>query len=144
MNMARGFDYRTTLGVCWSKEENDYKVYYPQRPDGWYIQGIFQSEFFQGFLLGLEEAGYDLTTFRLSIRREELGEPKRSHRFDYSTTLGVCWSKQMKDWRIFYPSKSDGWILHDFIKGLSLECLMEDMVERGYEPKSFKLSIKKK
>ena len=144
MKMARGFDFRTTLGICWSKEEKDYKVYYPRRPDGWYIQGIFQSEFFQSFLKELDDAGYDLTTFRFSARREELGEPKRSYSFDYSTTLGVCWSKQMKDWRLFYPSKSDGWILHDFVRGLSLECLMEDLVERGYEPKSFKMSIKKK
>lgn len=143
MKMARGFDYTTTLGVCWSKEENDWKIYFPRKPDGWYIYSIISDKFFENFLKELEEAGYDLKTLRFSIRKKELGKPKRSNSFDYSTTLGVSWSKQMKDWRIFYPSKSDGWILHDFIKGLSLECLMEDLVERGYEPETFKLWVKK-
>lgn len=67
--MARGFDYETTLGTCWSKMENDWKIYYPQKSDGWEMHDFLRSDTFKNFVSELEKRGYDTKTLRISVKK---------------------------------------------------------------------------
>lgn len=67
--MARGFDYETTLGTCWSKSENSWKIYYPSKPDGWLMYEHLSSEPFKELLQELERRGYDTKTLRISVKK---------------------------------------------------------------------------
>jgi hypothetical protein len=68
--MVRGFDYETTLGACWSKMENDFKIYYPRKTDGWFMYDFMRNETFKEFVAELENRGYDTKTLRISIKRK--------------------------------------------------------------------------
>jgi hypothetical protein len=68
--MARGFDYETTLGACWSKMENDFKIYYPRKSDGWLMHNLMTEQVFKEFISELEDRGYDTKTLRISVKRK--------------------------------------------------------------------------
>ena len=67
--MARGFDCETTLGACWSKTENDWKIYYPRKSDGWEMHDLLASSTFKNFVYELEKRGYDTKTLRISVKK---------------------------------------------------------------------------
>lgn len=70
--MTRGFNPKTTLGVCWSKRENDWMIYYPCREDGWLIyDDLLKSDIFQNLVKELEKRGYDIQTLRFSIKKKQ-------------------------------------------------------------------------
>lgn len=64
--------------------------------------------------------------------------------FDYTTTLGFCWSKMERCWNYYYPRKVDGYVLHDFIKTDEFQSLLKELDERGYDTETLRFSIKKK
>lgn len=69
--MVRGFDQETTLGVCWSKKENDWMIYYPEKPDGWMMNDFIKSDVFQNFIGELNKRGYDTDSLRFSVKKEQ-------------------------------------------------------------------------
>lgn len=64
--------------------------------------------------------------------------------FNYTTTLGVCYSKMEKDYKIYHPSKSDGWLMYDFMKSQTVKDLLDELEKRGYDTQTLRISIKKK
>jgi len=68
--MARGFDYRTTLGACWSVRDNTWRMYYPDKTDGWAMHDLLRSSAFKEFLEDLEERGFDTETLRISVKKK--------------------------------------------------------------------------
>lgn len=68
--MPRGFDYETTLGTCWSKQDNNWRLYYPDRESGWELHDLLRSDTFKQFLEELEEQGFDTKTLRLSVKKK--------------------------------------------------------------------------
>lgn len=71
IEIARGFDYTTTLGVCWSKRENDFNIYYPRKVDGWVMHDILRSDAFKEFKEEVKNRGYDLETIRFSVKLKD-------------------------------------------------------------------------
>lgn len=72
-------------------------------------------------------------------------------------TLSIRWGKRERDMLIDYPSKPDGWLVHDVFFGdrcrLSMEgpfnvvwdpSLVKQLEERGYDLTTLKFSIKRK
>lgn len=70
--MSKGFDHTTTLGVCWSKRENDWMIYYPRKSDGWVMHDFIRSSTFKEFVIELDKRGYDTQSLRLSIKKKEM------------------------------------------------------------------------
>lgn len=65
--------------------------------------------------------------------------------FDETTTLGVRWSKQEKDWVTTYPRKEDGFMLHDdLLRTDTFRGLLKELKERGYDTETLRFSVKKK
>lgn len=65
--------------------------------------------------------------------------------FDETTTLGVRWSKQEKDWMTTYPRKEDGFMLHgDLLRTDTFRGLLKELKERGYDTETLRFSVKKK
>lgn len=63
------------LRAKWSKREGDVMIYYPDKRDGAMLSSLLSaptSIFPIGFLRGLEERGYDLTTLKFEITKKEL------------------------------------------------------------------------
>ena len=69
--MAGGFDESTTLGVNWSKRENNWMITYPRKEDGWLMHGALRSDEFVGFVNELKERGYDTNTLRISVKKNQ-------------------------------------------------------------------------
>jgi len=67
--MTRGFDCETTLGACWSKIEDDWKIYYPSKLDGWEMHDLLRSKIFNEFVKEIEKKGYDAKTLRISVKK---------------------------------------------------------------------------
>lgn len=67
--MGRGFNYETTLGACWSKRDNNWHLYYPDKTDGWELHDFLRSDTFKEFVKELEQRGYDTKTLRLSVKK---------------------------------------------------------------------------
>ncbi|AME04856.1 hypothetical protein AUL54_00220 [Bacillus sp. SDLI1] len=67
--MSRGFNYVTTLGACWSKKDNDWRIYYPRKQDGWELHDFLKTEAFNNFIQDLKQRGYDTKTLRLSVKK---------------------------------------------------------------------------
>lgn len=144
--MARGFDFDKTLGVCWSIEENDWKIYYPKKASGWYVYGLLTSDSFKALIQELRKAGYDEKSFRASIKLKNEEGKYSSNKVDKETALGVYWSKRKKEWIYTAPKGDvDGLeILEKYITPKVLSEIMKEMMERKYVPETFCLSIRKK
>ncbi|WP_442637887.1 hypothetical protein [Rossellomorea marisflavi] len=67
--MPRGFDKERTLGTCWSKQDKNWRLYYPFMESGWTLDELLKSETFREFIEEIEELGFDSTTLRLSIQK---------------------------------------------------------------------------
>jgi hypothetical protein len=68
--MARGFNFETTLGACWSKIDKSWRSYYPRKEDGWHLHDLLRSNDFKTFVAELEERGYDPETLRISVKKK--------------------------------------------------------------------------
>jgi len=68
--LVRGFDISTTLGVTWSKRENDWMIHYPRKCDGWLIHDVIRKDEFQDLVKELDKRGYDTETLRISIKKK--------------------------------------------------------------------------
>ena len=64
--------------------------------------------------------------------------------FDCETTLGACWSKIDKVWRTYYPRREDGFHMHDLLRSKDFKEFVSELEERGYDPESLRISVKKK
>jgi len=72
--MPRGFNEETTLGVCWSRKENDWMITYPRSCDGHFIHSdLLRSETFKNLVEELQTRGYDIETIRFSVKRKAKG-----------------------------------------------------------------------
>jgi hypothetical protein len=83
------FDANNTLLVRWSKKERDVMFFYPDRPSKGliynYLHCSHKSEQWnsetckmeikdqKSFIKALEDAGYDITTLRFSIKKKQGG-----------------------------------------------------------------------
>lgn len=75
--MGRGFDETTTLGVHWSKREQDWITTYPNRPDGHLIHNdLLRTDVFNELVKELKERGYDTDTLRFSVKKKKKGNAK--------------------------------------------------------------------
>lgn len=72
--LAGGFDESTTLGVNWSKRENNWMITYPSKADGWLMHGVLISDEFEELLKELNERGYDTNTLRISVKKKKKGK----------------------------------------------------------------------
>lgn len=69
--LAGGFDENTTLGVNWSKGENDWMITYPRRADLFLLHDILGSDKFKEFVKELDKRGYDTKTLRFSVKNKK-------------------------------------------------------------------------
>lgn len=56
------------------KRQKDFVISYPNKCDGWLLHDLMSSYEFKEFKRILEERGYDLTTFKMSIKRTKQNE----------------------------------------------------------------------
>ena len=61
---------QSKLRATWSKREQDVMIHFPRKCDGHYLSGVFDKQFIQE----MRQRGYDLTTLRFSIERNQAGE----------------------------------------------------------------------
>jgi len=54
-----------TFKANWSKKENDIMLYFPKKSEGSYFSGIFN----QNFIKDVISMGYDITTLKFSIKK---------------------------------------------------------------------------
>ena len=66
-----------------------------------------------------------------------------SRGFDSETTLGTCWSKSENSWQIYYPSKTDGWLMYEHLSSDTFKELVAELEKRGYDTKTLRISVKK-
>lgn len=70
--MSRGFDWKTTAGVHWSKQEKDFLCGGPTNATRALLAyDLVGSKTFEDLLIELEQRGYDLTTLRFSIKKSK-------------------------------------------------------------------------
>ena len=58
--------------------------------------------------------------------------------------LKVRWLKRENDFVISYPNKHDGWEMHDLLRSEAFKEFQKALEERGYDFKTFKMSVKRK
>lgn len=68
--MARAFDFKKTLGVCWSKRDKKWRIHSSERQDELHLKDLLRSEDFMAFSSELEKRGYDMNSFRMSVRKK--------------------------------------------------------------------------
>lgn len=72
MELSKGFDWKTTAGIHWSKRENDFMCGAPTSATRALLAyDLIGSPTFKDLLVELEQRGYDLTTLRFSIKKSE-------------------------------------------------------------------------
>lgn len=72
--MARKIDCENTLGVRWSKKENDFDIFYPNKPDGFFMYDFMCNPLFKEFVRELDERGYDIKTLEIKVKTKSTDE----------------------------------------------------------------------
>ncbi|MED0951112.1 hypothetical protein P4T70_23990 [Bacillus mobilis] len=140
---------KTTLGFKWSKQENDWIIYFPRSGSGSYLHSeLLQRCSFLYLLQELLDRDYDLSSFLFKVHTNEYSAShprKRTSHFRKENVLAVYWNYQTNNWMIRYPNKSDGSLFaFDLIGNDYFKEVLKELESRKYDVKTLCIYVERR